>query len=52
MKIEEGESAALRKINIVGNKLLDDQTILVNSSLKKKIGFLFLVEDQDTLEKT
>ena len=34
--IEEGESAALRKINIVGNKLLEDQEILDEFKLKEK----------------
>ena len=34
--IDEGESAALRKINIVGNKLLEDQEILDEFKLKEK----------------
>ena len=34
--IDEGESASLRKINIVGNKLLDDQEILDEFKLKEK----------------
>ena len=34
--IDEGESASLRKINIVGNKLLKDQEILDEFKLKEK----------------
>mgnify|MGYP001306360122 CR=1 FL=1 len=34
--IDEGESAALRKINIVGNKLLKDEEILDEFKLKEK----------------
>ena len=34
--IDEGESATLRKINIVGNKLLEDQEILDEFKLKEK----------------
>ena len=34
--IDEGESATLRKINIVGNKLLEDKEILEEFKLKEK----------------
>ena len=49
--IEEGESATLRKINIVGNKLFSIKKFLMNLNYEKKIGCLFLVEDQIIQEK-
>ena len=36
VEIDEGESASLRKINIVGNKLLSDEEILDEFKLKEK----------------
>ena len=36
VEIDEGESASLRKINIVGNKLLSDEEILDDFKLKEK----------------